>query len=133
MTIALHVCRGNFRSTWFAAGGYEPVAEVLFSNTKVDAFFLEYDNERAGDFEPLRFIKDQFVVLGLVTTKHGGLESKEQLKARIEEAAQYVDIEKLCLSPQCGFASTEEGNILTEEEQWDKVRLVIETAREVWL
>ncbi|MNC45455.1 5-methyltetrahydropteroyltriglutamate--homocysteine methyltransferase [compost metagenome] len=106
---------------------------MLFSNTKVDAFFLEYDNERAGDFEPLRFIKDQFVVLGLVTTKHGGLESKEQLKARIEEAAQYVDIEKLCLSPQCGFASTEEGNILTEEEQWDKVRLVIETAREVWL
>ncbi|MDH6368610.1 5-methyltetrahydropteroyltriglutamate--homocysteine methyltransferase [Paenibacillus sp. PastF-3] len=133
MTIALHVCRGNFRSTWFAAGGYEPVAEELFSNTKVDAFFLEYDNERAGDFEPLRFIKDQFVVLGLVTTKHGGLESKEQLKARIEEAAQYVDIEKLCLSPQCGFASTEEGNILTEEEQWDKIRLVIETAQEVWL
>ncbi|WP_449603641.1 5-methyltetrahydropteroyltriglutamate--homocysteine S-methyltransferase [Paenibacillus sp. Marseille-Q9583] len=133
MTIALHVCRGNFRSTWFAAGGYEPVAEELFSNTKVDAFFLEYDNERAGDFEPLRFIKDQFVVLGLVTTKHGGLESKEQLKARIEEAAQYVDIEKLCLSPQCGFASTEEGNILTEEEQWDKIRLVIETAQEVWV
>lgn len=133
MTIALHVCRGNFRSTWFAAGGYEPVAEELFSNAKVDAFFLEYDNERAGDFEPLRFIKDQFVVLGLVTTKHGGLESKEQLKARIEEAAQYVDIEKLCLSPQCGFASTEEGNILTEEEQWDKIRLVIETAREVWV
>ncbi|WP_340009130.1 5-methyltetrahydropteroyltriglutamate--homocysteine S-methyltransferase [Paenibacillus sp. FSL K6-0276] len=133
MTIALHVCRGNFRSTWFAAGGYEPVAEELFSNTKVDAFFLEYDNERAGDFEPLRFIKDQFVVLGLVTTKHGGLESKEQLKARIEEAAQYVDIEKLCLSPQCGFASTEEGNILTDEEQWDKIRLVIETAQEVWI
>ncbi|MNP41161.1 5-methyltetrahydropteroyltriglutamate--homocysteine methyltransferase [compost metagenome] len=133
MTIALHVCRGNFRSTWFAAGGYEPVAEELFSNTKVDAFFLEYDNERAGDFEPLRFIKDQFVVLGLVTTKHGGLESKEQLKARIEEAAQYVDIEKLCLSPQCGFASTEEGNMLTEEEQWDKIRLVIETAQEIWV
>lgn len=132
MTLALHVCRGNFRSTWFAAGGYEPIAEELFSNAKVDAFFLEYDNERAGDFEPLRFIKEQFVVLGLVTTKHGGLESKELLKARIEEAAQYVDIEKLCLSPQCGFASTEEGNILTEEEQWDKIRLVIETAKEIW-
>lgn len=133
MTIALHVCRGNLRSTWFAAGGYGPVAEELFANAKVDAFFLEYDNERSGDFEPLRFIKDQFVVLGLVTTKHGGLESKEQLIARIEEAAQYVDINKLCLSPQCGFASTEEGNILTEEEQWDKLRLVIETANEVWV
>lgn len=132
MTIALHVCRGNLRSTWFAAGGYGPVAEELFSHAKVDAFFLEYDNERSGDFEPLRFIKDQFVVLGLVTTKHGGLESKEQLIARVEEAAQYVDINKLCLSPQCGFASTEEGNILTEEEQWDKLRLVIETANEVW-
>lgn len=133
MTIALHVCRGNFRSTWFAAGGYEPVAEVLFGETQVDAFFLEYDNERSGDFAPLRFIRDQFVVLGLVTTKHGGLESKEQLKLRIAEAAQYVNIEKLCLSPQCGFASTEEGNILTEEEQWDKIRLVVETANEVWV
>lgn len=133
MTIALHVCRGNFRSTWFATGGYEPIAEELFSNAKVDAFFLEYDNERSGDFEPLRFIRDQFVVLGLVTTKHGGLESKELLKMRIEEAAQYVDIEKLCLSPQCGFASTEEGNMLTEEEQWDKIRLIIETANEIWI
>ncbi|MEK3835689.1 5-methyltetrahydropteroyltriglutamate--homocysteine S-methyltransferase [Paenibacillus sp. FSL R7-0128] len=133
MTIALHVCRGNLRSTWFAAGGYGPVAEELFSNANVDAFFLEYDNERSGDFEPLRFIRDQFVVLGLVTTKHGGLESKEQLIARIEEAAQYVDINKLCLSTQCGFASSEEGNILTEEEQWDKLRLVIETANEVWV
>jgi 5-methyltetrahydropteroyltriglutamate--homocysteine methyltransferase len=133
MTIALHVCRGNLRSTWFAAGGYEPVAEILFGEAQVDAFFLEYDNERSGDFTPLRFIRDQFVVLGLVTTKHGGLESKEQLKLRIAEAAQYVNIEKLCLSPQCGFASSEEGNILTEEEQWDKVRLVIETANEVWV
>lgn len=133
MTIALHVCRGNLRSTWFAAGGYEPVAEVLFGEAQVDAFFLEYDNERSGDFSPLRFIRDQFVVLGLVTTKHGGLESKEQLKLRIAEAAQYVNIDKLCLSPQCGFASTEEGNILTEEEQWDKIRLVIETANEVWV
>lgn len=132
MTIALHVCRGNYRSTWFAAGGYEPVAEELFSNAEVDAFFLEYDNERSGGFEPLRFIRDQFVVLGLVTTKHGGLENKEQLKARIAEAAEYVTIEKLCLSPQCGFASTEEGNILTEEEQWDKLRLIKEVADEVW-
>ncbi|MDF9839208.1 MULTISPECIES: 5-methyltetrahydropteroyltriglutamate--homocysteine S-methyltransferase [unclassified Paenibacillus] len=133
MTIALHVCRGNLRSTWFAAGGYEPVAETLFGGAQVDAFFLEYDNERSGDFAPLRYIKDQFVVLGLVTTKHGGLENKEQLKLRIAEAAEYVDIDKLCLSPQCGFASSEEGNILTEEEQWDKIRLVIETANEVWV
>lgn len=132
MTIALHVCRGNFRSTWFAAGGYEPVAEVLFGQAQVDAFFLEYDNERAGDFTPLRHIRDQFVVLGLVTTKHGGLESKEQILARIEEAAAFVDIEKLCLSTQCGFASTEEGNILSEEEQWAKLRLVKEIADEVW-
>ncbi|MFB5763264.1 5-methyltetrahydropteroyltriglutamate--homocysteine S-methyltransferase [Paenibacillus medicaginis] len=132
MVIALHVCRGNYQSTWFAAGGYEPIAEQLFSQAKVDAFFLEYDNERAGDFRPLRHIRDQFVVLGLVTTKHGGLESKQQLKERIAEAAQYVDIDKLCLSPQCGFASTEEGNLLTEEEQWDKIRLVIETANEIW-
>lgn len=132
MTIALHVCRGNLRSTWFAAGGYGPVAEELFAGAEVDAFFLEYDNERSGDFEPLRFIRNQFVVLGLVTTKHGGLENKEQLKARIAEASQYVDINQLCLSTQCGFASSEEGNILTEEEQWDKLRLVIETADEVW-
>ncbi|MHA6532044.1 5-methyltetrahydropteroyltriglutamate--homocysteine S-methyltransferase [Paenibacillus sp. BAC0078] len=133
MTIALHVCRGNFRSTWFAAGGYEPVAEVLFGHAEVDAFFLEYDNERSGDFAPLRYIRDQQVVLGLVTTKHGGLESKEQIITRIEEAAQYVNINQLCLSAQCGFASTEEGNILTEEEQWDKLRLIIETANEVWI
>lgn len=132
MTIALHVCRGNLRSTWFAAGGYEPIAETLFAHAQVDAFFLEYDNERSGGFEPLRFVKDQFVVLGLVTTKHGGLESKEMLKARIAEAAQVVDLNQLCLSTQCGFASTEEGNMLTEEEQWDKIRLVIETANEVW-
>lgn len=132
MVIALHVCRGNFHSTWFASGGYEPVAEVLFGGCKVDAFFLEYDNERAGGFEPLRFIRDQFVVLGLVTTKHGGLESKEVLKARIAEAASFVSIDQLCLSTQCGFASTEEGNLLTEDEQWEKIRLVAETAAEVW-
>lgn len=132
MTIALHVCRGNFHSTWFASGGYEPVAEALFGGCKVDAFFLEYDNERAGGFEPLRFIQDQFVVLGLVTTKHGGLESKEVLKSRIAEAAAFVSIDQLCLSTQCGFASTEEGNLLTEDEQWEKIRLVAETAAEVW-
>jgi 5-methyltetrahydropteroyltriglutamate--homocysteine methyltransferase len=132
MTITLHVCRGNLHSTWFVSGGYEPIAQELFPNAKVDGFFLEYDDERSGDFKPLKFIKDQFVVLGLVTTKHGGLENKEQLKARIAEAARYVSIEKLCLSPQCGFASTEEGNILTEEEQWDKIRLVIETANGIW-
>ncbi|WP_151734029.1 5-methyltetrahydropteroyltriglutamate--homocysteine S-methyltransferase [Paenibacillus tengchongensis] len=133
MTIALHVCRGNYRSTWFAAGGYEPVAETLFARAEVDAFFLEYDNERSGDFAPLRYVQDQFVVLGLVTTKHGGLESKELLKARIAEAAEIVPIDQLCLSPQCGFASTEEGNMLTEEEQWDKLRLIIETANEIWM
>ncbi|MDO3412533.1 5-methyltetrahydropteroyltriglutamate--homocysteine S-methyltransferase [Saccharibacillus sp. CPCC 101409] len=132
MTIALHVCRGNFHSTWFASGGYEPVAEALFGGCRVDAFFLEYDNERAGGFEPLRFVQDQFVVLGLVTTKHGGLESKDVLKARIAEAAAFVPLDRLCLSTQCGFASSEEGNLLTEEEQWDKIRLVAETAAEVW-
>ncbi|WP_172251289.1 5-methyltetrahydropteroyltriglutamate--homocysteine S-methyltransferase [Saccharibacillus deserti] len=132
MTIALHVCRGNFHSTWFASGGYEPVAEALFGGCRVDAFFLEYDNERAGGFEPLRFIKEQFVVLGLVTTKHGGLESREVLQSRIAEASAFVPIDRLCLSTQCGFASTEEGNLLTEDEQWDKIRLVAETAAEVW-
>ncbi|AQS05065.1 MULTISPECIES: 5-methyltetrahydropteroyltriglutamate--homocysteine S-methyltransferase [Clostridium] len=132
MIITLHVCRGNLHSIGFASGGYEPIAEELFSNAKVDGFFLEYDSERCGDFKPLRFINDQFVVLGVVTTKHGGLESKEQLKNRIAEASQYVDINKLCLSPQCGFASTEEGNIITEEEQWEKIKLVIETANEIW-
>lgn len=132
MIITLHVCRGNLHSIGFASGGYEPIAKELFSNAKVDGFFLEYDSERCGDFKPLRYIKEQFVVLGLITTKHGGLENKEQLKKRIVEACEYIDIDKLCLSPQCGFASTEEGNIITEEEQWDKIRLVIETANEIW-
>lgn len=132
MIITLHICRGNFHSSWFAAGGYEPIAEILFPNCKVDGFFLEYDNERSGDFTPLRFIENQFVVLGLVTTKHGGLESKERLKARVAEACKYIDINQLSLSPQCGFASTEEGNILTEEEQWEKIKLVVDTAKEIW-
>jgi 5-methyltetrahydropteroyltriglutamate--homocysteine methyltransferase len=132
MVITMHICRGNFRSTWFSSGGYEPVAEVLFGNCKVDGFFLEYDSERAGDFRPLRYIKDQQVVLGLITSKSGELEDKEAVVKRIEEASQYVNINQLCLSPQCGFSSTEEGNLLTEEQQWAKLRLVVEIADRVW-
>lgn len=132
LTVTMHICRGNFRSTWFSSGGYEPVAEILFANCLVDAFFLEYDSDRAGGFEPLRFIKDQTVVLGLVTSKFPELEYKDAIKARIKEASKYVPLEQLCLSPQCGFSSTEEGNLMTEEEQWAKVRLVVEVAKEVW-
>ncbi|MEH4693204.1 cobalamin-independent methionine synthase II family protein [Atlantibacter hermannii] len=134
LTIGLHVCRGNFRSSWIAEGGYEPVAEVLFGTVNVDAFFLEYDNDRSGDFTPLRFIRPgkQQVVLGLITTKTGELENREQIKARLKEAAQYVDLNQVCLSPQCGFASTEEGNAISPAEQWEKVRLVTGIAAEVW-
>ncbi|MDH2910931.1 cobalamin-independent methionine synthase II family protein [Kosakonia sp. HypNH10] len=134
LTIGLHVCRGNFRSTWISEGGYEPVAEVLFGGVNVDAFFLEYDNDRSGDFAPLRFVRPgkQQVVLGLITTKNGELENPEGVKARLEEAAKYVDISQICLSPQCGFASTEEGNSLTPEQQWEKVRLVTRIAEQVW-
>ncbi len=134
LTIGLHVCRGNFRSTWISEGGYEPVAEVLFGSVNVDAFFLEYDNDRSGDFAPLRFIKPghQQVVLGLITTKNGELENPEAIKARIEEATQYVAKEQICLSPQCGFASTEEGNNLTSAQQWEKVSLVASVASQVW-
>ncbi|MGK9175509.1 cobalamin-independent methionine synthase II family protein [Yokenella regensburgei] len=134
LTIGLHVCRGNFRSTWIAEGGYEPVAEVLFGTVNVDAFFLEYDNDRSGDFAPLRFVRPgkQRVVLGLITTKHGELENPEGIKARLQEAAQYVDLSQISLSPQCGFASTEEGNSLTPAQQWDKVRLVTQIAEQVW-
>lgn len=134
LVIGLHVCRGNFRSTWISEGGYEPVAKTLFGEVNVDAFFLEYDTERAGGFEPLRFIKPghQRVVLGLITSKNGELENVDSVQARIAEAAKFVDINQLCLSPQCGFASTEEGNSLTEEQQWDKLRLVVEIARRVW-
>ena len=114
LAITMHICRGNFRSTWFSAGGYEPIAEILFGHCNVDGFFLEYDSDRAGDFKPLRFIKNQQVVLGLVTSKSGDLENRDEIIARIKEATQYVDINQLCLSPQCGFASTEEGNILTD-------------------
>ena len=132
MTITMHICRGNFRSTWFSSGGYEPVAKTLFGQCKIDGFFLEYDSERSGDFSPLRFIKDQKVVLGLITSKFAQLEDKEEVKKRIQEAEKYVPKEQLCLSPQCGFSSTEEGNIMSEEEQWAKVKLVKKIAEEVW-
>lgn len=134
LVVGLHVCRGNFRSTWISSGGYEPVAELLFGSVNVDAFFLEYDNDRSGDFRPLRFVKPghQQVVLGLVTTKSGELEAPALLKARIQEAAQYVPLAQLCLSPQCGFSSTEEGNLITEADQEAKLRLVVEVSREVW-
>jgi len=132
MTVTMHICRGNFRSTWFSSGGYEPVAQELFGRAMLDGFFLEYDSERAGDFTPLRHMLDQQVVLGLVSTKTGALEDPEDIKARIAEAAQIVPLEQLCLSPQCGFSSTEEGNTLTAEEQWDKIRLVVDVAKVIW-
>ena len=133
MTITMHLCRGNYRSTYMGAGGYDPVANVLFDRIKVHGYFMEYDTERAGSFEPLRRVhKGQTVVLGLVTTKTGQLESKDALKRRIEEAARYVDLDQLCLSPQCGFASTEEGNVLAEEAQWAKLRTIVEVAQHVW-
>ena len=133
MTITMHLCRGNFKSLWIAQGGYEPVAEILFNEIKVNGYFMEYDTERAGGFEPLRFVpKSKTVVLGLVTSKSGALESKDNLKRRLSDAARYLDLDQLCLSPQCGFASTEEGNVLTENEQWAKLSLIVETANEVW-
>ena len=132
MTITMHICRGNFRSTWFSSGGYEPVAETLFGHCNVDGFFLEYDSERSGDFSPLRYIKEQKVVLGLITSKFPELEDKEEVKERIKEAEKYVAKDLLCLSPQCGFSSTEEGNVMTEEEQWKKVAFVKEVAEEIW-
>ncbi len=133
MTLAVHLCRGNFKSTWAAQGGYEPVAEALLSEMKVDGYFLEYDDARSGDFKPLRFLpKDKTVVLGLVTTKLGQLESKDDIKRRIDEAAKYVPLEQLCLSPQCGFSSTVHGNDIAVEAQRSKLRLIVEVAREVW-
>ncbi len=133
MTLAVHLCRGNFKSTWAAQGGYEPVAEALLSEMGVDGYFLEYDDARSGDFKPLRFLpKGKTVVLGLVTTKLGTLESKDDLKRRIDEAAKYVPLEQLCLSPQCGFSSTVHGNAIAVEAQRAKLRLVIEVADEVW-
>ena len=133
MTVTAHLCRGNFQSSWVAEGGYDFIAEALFNDLGVDGLFLEYDDARSGGFEPLRFVpKNKFVVLGLVTTKTGALESKDQLKRRIEEASRHVDIEQLCLSGQCGFSSTVEGNALTHDEQWAKLALIVDTAREVW-
>ena len=134
MTVCTHMCRGNFRSSWVAEGGYDHVAEALFGDLAVDGFFLEYDDSRSGGFEPLRFVPrgHKRVVLGLVTSKRAALESKDELKRRIDEAAKYVPLEQLCLSPQCGFSSTVDGNALTEAEQFAKLRLVVETAREVW-
>ncbi len=133
MVITMHLCRGNFRSSWIAQGGYEPIAEILFSRIGVNGYFMEFDTERAGGFEPLRFVpRDKIVVLGVVTSKSGALESADALKRRMEEAAKYIDADQLCLSPQCGFASTEEGNLLTEDEQWAKLARVVEVARDVW-
>jgi 5-methyltetrahydropteroyltriglutamate--homocysteine methyltransferase len=133
LAITMHLCRGNFRSTFIASGGYEPVAEVLFNRMPVDGYFMEWDSDRAGGFEPLRFLpKGKSVILGLVTSKTGVLENKDDIKRRIDEATKYVDLDQLCLSPQCGFASTEEGNTLAEEEQWAKLRMIVEIAEEVW-
>jgi 5-methyltetrahydropteroyltriglutamate--homocysteine methyltransferase len=133
LTVTIHTCRGNFKSTWMASGGYEPVAETVFGSLDVDGYFLEYDTERAGGFEPLRFMpKGKKVVLGLVTSKSAQLEDKDTLKRRIDEAAHYVPLEDLCLSPQCGFSSTHHGNQLTADDQWRKLERIVEVAREVW-
>ncbi|GAB3067931.1 5-methyltetrahydropteroyltriglutamate--homocysteine S-methyltransferase [Salinicoccus sesuvii] len=134
LKITMHICRGNFRSTWISSGGYEPVAKEIFGKLNIDAFFLEYDSDRAGDFRPLRHVnrKDLTIVLGLITSKHGELESKDEIRKRVEEATQYVPLEQLALSPQCGFASTEEGNLLSEEEQWKKLKHVVEIAQDIW-
>ena len=133
MTVATHVCRGNYASEWAGTGGYEPVAETLFGGENVDAFYLEFDTDRAGNFTPLRFVnKAKLVVLGLISSKTGELEDKDFITGRIKEATQYIPVNRLCLSPQCGFASTEEGNKLTEEQQWNKLRLIKEIADKIW-
>jgi len=133
LRIGIHLCRGNFRSAWVAEGGYEPVAEVLFNELNVDGYFLEYDDERSGDFAPLRFVPDnKTIVLGLVTTKVGKLEAADALKRRVEEAAEYMPLEQMCLSPQCGFSSTVHGNEITEDDQWAKLELVVNTAHDIW-
>jgi len=133
MCIAMHLCRGNFKSMWIASGGYEPVADVLFNQLNIDAYFLEWDSDRAGGLEPLRLVpKNKRVVLGLVTSKVGELEGKDFIKRRLDEAARFIDLDQVSLSPQCGFASTEEGNLLTEEQQWAKLRLIVEVAEELW-
>lgn len=133
LTIASHICRGNYHSTYFSSGPYDTVAQPLFGREHIDAYYLEYDDERSGGFEPLKYVSgDKKVVLGLITTKHPQLENKDRIIARIHEAAKYVPLDRLCLSPQCGFASCEIGNKLTEEEQWAKLALVKEIAEEVW-
>jgi 5-methyltetrahydropteroyltriglutamate--homocysteine methyltransferase len=134
MTITTHVCRGNFRSTFISSGGYEPVAESLLTRCNYDGYFLEYDTDRAGGFEPLRFLPkgNKVVVLGLVTSKSGTLEKKDDVRRRIEEASKYVALDQLALSPQCGFASTEEGNVLAEDEQWAKLKMIVDLSKEVW-
>eukprot|EP01037_Dinobryon_pediforme_P006630 gene6630-6698_t len=134
MVVSMHLCRGNFRSTWVAQGGYEPVAEVLFNQVGVDAYFMEYDSERAGGFEPLRLVPrgHKIVVLGIMTSKTGELESADDLKRRLDAASKFLPLEQLALSPQCGFASTEEGNLLTEDQQWRKLERCVEVARDVW-
>lgn len=134
LTVTMHICRGNYKSNYFTSGGYDYASEVIFGGLNVDGLFLEFDDERSGSFEPLKYVNrtDLKIVLGLITSKTGTLEDKEKIKARIQEAATYVPLEQLCLSPQCGFSSTEEGNILTEEEQWKKLRFVKEIAEEVW-
>jgi 5-methyltetrahydropteroyltriglutamate--homocysteine methyltransferase len=133
LTVAVHMCRGNFRSGWFSSGGYDHVAEAVFGGLDADAFFLEYDDERSGSFEPLRFVPpDKMVVLGLVTTKRGALEDRDVLLRRVEAASRFVPLNQLCVSPQCGFASTIEGNAITEDEQWTKLRMVVEVAESIW-
>ena len=133
LTVGIHLCRGNYRSTWFAEGGYEPVAEILFNQINVDAYFLEYDDERSGDFAPLRFLpKEKKVVLGIVSSKVKELESMDDLCKRIDEAAQYMPLENMCLSPQCGFSSTHHGNDMSHDDQWKKLELVVNTAIKVW-
>jgi 5-methyltetrahydropteroyltriglutamate--homocysteine methyltransferase len=133
LTVAVHLCRGNFKSAWVAEGSYEPVADVLFNELNVDAYFLEYDDERAGDFKPLRFVPNgKTVVLGLVTTKIGSLEARDDLVRRAEEAGRFMPLDRMCLSPQCGFSSTAEGNEITEQDQWAKLQLIVDTARRLW-
>ena len=133
LSITMHLCRGNYKSTFMGSGSYDAVQDVLFNKINVDGYFLEYDDERSGGFEPLRLLpKNKVVVLGLVTTKTGALESKDVIKRRVEQAAKFVDIDQLCLSGQCGFASTEEGNLLSEDDQWAKLALIVEVANEIW-
>lgn len=134
MAVCVHLCRGNARSMWFAEGDYEPIADNLLNLTDVNGFFLEYDDERSGGFSPLRYVPkgDKKIVLGLVTTKHGEMESRDELKARVEEASNFVDLDQLCLSPQCGFSSNAIGNVITEQEQFDKLAMIVDLSKEIW-